>query len=167
MDPREKLNFCLRYEDDVRRAINDKKQDSGYPKGGGGGSRISDPTATQAIKNLSTIGTVEVEYGPRINGKGEFYMLHNAEEWLDVVQSVWNHYRGKKQGRLLELRYKQGCYEINEELVKKIGYSRSYIFRMMKDIFKYGTDLAKGLGIDQEPTPRLLEIMKKIGDAQK
>ena len=158
MNSRELIDFCLLYEADIRRAVAEKREDMCIPKGGGGG-RISDPTAAKALRNISTVGTVIVEYGARVNGKGELYTLHNAEEWLSVVDSVWKHYGGKKQGRLLELRYKQGHYIIDEDFVKNMGYSRSYLFRMLKDVFRYAEELAKGLGILTEPLPRLEQIM--------
>lgn len=161
MNPREIIDFCLLHEADVQKAINEKKLDRCIPKGGGGG-RISDPTAMKALTNLSTVGTVIVEYGARVNGRGELQTLHNAEEWLDVIHSIWKHYQGKKQGQLLELRYRQGHYDIDEELVKIMGYSRSYLFRMMKDIFEYGVRCADGLGIIPTRTPRLNEIMSVL-----
>ena len=48
------IEFCWQHEEDVRRAIADKRLDNGgVVAGGGGHCRVSDPTAQKAIQRLS------------------------------------------------------------------------------------------------------------------
>ena len=67
----------------IRRAVRDKKRDYGSPKGktAGGGGFISDPTATQAIREITPLRFVYVR-GRRVE---------KPETWLKVVDETYKH----------------------------------------------------------------------------
>lgn len=93
----------------IRRAVRDKKRDFGSPKGRttGGGGFISDPTATQAIREITPLRFVYVR-GRRVE---------KPETWLKVVDETYKHlpesHKKIVRDRYRGVNYQMTCSECN------------------------------------------------------
>lgn len=145
---KELIDFCFRYETNIREAIESKRLDSCPPKTGGfaGNCRRSDPTCQIALRNICDVGTVVVEYGAAINGKREQRVLHKADTWLKVVDGTWRHFEGKQQSKIMTLRYKHSKGQ--EGVCKSLSISRSYYYVLLQDVYSFAERYAVGLGIN-------------------
>lgn len=141
------VEFCLRHEECIRRAIVEKRLDSGKPPstGGGGHCKISDPTAMQAINNMEKIACVEVEYGPMVAGHRRIMPLKKPMEWLKVAKWVQDYYRGKPQGDIIRMIYKESADR--EDVCNALNISKATYYVALNDIFTYAAGLARGLNI--------------------
>lgn len=141
------VEFCLRHEDCIRRAIAEKRLDSGKSNttGGGGHCKISDPTAMQAINNAASITCVEVEYGPAVAGQRRIMPLKKPMEWLKVTRWVQDYYNGKPQGEILRMLYKES--QLRDDICKALKISTATYYVALNDVFTYAAGLARGLNI--------------------
>ena len=162
-------DFVLKYPANIQKAINDKREDMCLPKTGGGSSRhafISDPTCQKAILKVMPVGTVVVEYGPKITGMCATKVLKNPEKWLDVVEETWKYYRNRPAAyKLMVMRYREGnenMYSVAKEL--NISVQRCYV--ILNDIHTFVIERAKGCGAFEERRNRQIEttetLVKKI-----
>ena len=91
------IEFCWQHEEDVRRAIAEKRLDNGgVVTGGGGHCRVSDPTAQKAIQNVSDVPCVEVEYGAYVNDMRNVMTIKRPLQWLKAAHRTKEHYADKK-----------------------------------------------------------------------
>ena len=146
MNTKQKIELCWMYEDCIRQAVYNKKHDCGtVSKGGGGHCQKSDPTALKAIANISDVACVEVEFGPAINDRRSTKALDHPLQWLKVASWTKNYYKGKPQGELIELKYKQSM--LRNEICAQLGVSQATYYTMLSDIFTYASGLACGMGL--------------------
>lgn len=146
MNVKEKIEFCWQHEQCIMQAVYAKRNDCGTTsKGGGGHCKMSDPTALKAIANVSDVACVEVEYGPSINGRRSIMTLKHPLQWLKAATWTKNYYKGKPQGELIELKYKQSM--LRNEICSKLGVSQATYYTMLSDIFTYASGLACGMGL--------------------
>ena len=83
MTNKELIEFVFYHEQDIKRAVFEKREDGCLPKTGGSGSghcRVSDPTAQNAIRKALEVPAVIIEYGAKTCG-------HNAPAPGKVVKS--------------------------------------------------------------------------------
>lgn len=142
----ETIKFCFTHYDDIKREIEAKRLDSCTPKSGGGNGhcRISDPTATKAIRNLLEVDCVCIEYGLRVGGNRELFTLHHPEAWLRVVDVTTAHFHGKLQGEIaLQLR-KGADYR---EIIAKLCVGRSVYYILLNDMLSFAEGVAVGKGL--------------------
>lgn len=121
------------------------------PKTGGGSSGhsfVSDPTAQKAIKNLSSVGTVVVEYGAKVAGKGNVKTLHHPEKWLRIVDETWKYYNSGQIHTIMVKRYKKGWDMQHIANTLGISFQRCYV--LLNDVHRFVISSAKGYGIYQE-----------------
>lgn len=78
------VDFIFYHEKELRKLviseredIQSRKKEDGVP----GNSFISDPTATEAMRNATELKAVTLECG---------YTVHQPERWLKVIDSVYN-----------------------------------------------------------------------------
>lgn len=160
-------DFVLMYQANIEKAIADKRDDMCLQKTGGGSSNhafISDPTCQKALRNIMPVGTVMVQYGPKIAGKCDVKTLRNPEKWLYVVENTWNYFIGRPAMGVMILRYKRGCinmYQVAREL--NLSSQRCYV--LLDDVHRYVLDNAKGCGAYEVKTKhvdRLEELMLNV-----
>jgi len=147
MDIKELIEFCFKYEANIRRAIYEKRNDSCAPHTGGsaGHCRISDITANAAIKNAMPLASVIVEYGMFFNGKRETLTLRKPEGWLKVVEWTKQQYKEGLKGEILKARY-VAC-ESRKETVERLNISPQLYSVLLTDIMTFAKGVAVGLGL--------------------
>lgn len=160
-------DFVLMYQANIEKAINDKREDMCLQKTGGGSSNhafVSDPTCQKAIRNIMPVGTVMVEYGPKIAGKCGVKTLRNPEKWLYVIDNTWSFFDGKPACKVMTMRYKKGhtnMFYVAREL--DLSVQRCYV--LLDDVHRYLIDYAQGYGayeIKTKQVDRLEEIMLNV-----
>lgn len=128
MTNKELIEFVFYHEQDIKRAVFEKREDGCLPKTGGGGSghcRVSDPTAQNAIRKALEVPAVIIEHGPKTCGRRNSITLRHPEKWLQTVSGVKQILNGRPAGTLLKLRYKDNltAREICEAMhVNKVRY---------------------------------------------
>lgn len=139
------IEFCFRHESAIVKAVEEKRLDASVVTGGGGHSRISDPTAQKAITNLSDVPRVDVEYGASVNGRRNTLTIRRPLQWLKVAHWVKDYYTGRQQGELIRLKYNESCTK--EDIVERMHISQATYYVMLADIFAFAAGLAVGLGL--------------------
>lgn len=172
------IDFILKYRDNIKLAIEEKKADMNTRKVGGDGTghcKISDPTAETAMRNISPIGTVEVFYGPRINGIRDSRLVYDSERWLRVSNETWKFYKrnkNQKYHRMMEIVYIDGLKgrELEKAFWKEFHLGRRRCYYMLMSIRIHAYKLGKGLGLrgadgyKQHPrTESVLKMFKESG----
>lgn len=138
------IEFCWQHEEDIRRAIAEKRLDNGgVVTGGGGHCRVSDPTAQKAIHNVSDVPCVEVEYGAYVNDMRNVMTIKRPLQWLKAAHWTKEHYAEKPQGELIKLKYNESL--LRNDIVEIMGISQATYYVMLSDIFTYAEGLAAGL----------------------
>lgn len=139
------IEFCFRHEPAIIKAVEEKRLDARIVAGGGGHSRISDPTAQKAIANLSDVARVDVEYGAFVNGRRNTMTIRRPLQWLKVAHWVKDYYAGRQQGELIRLKYHES--RSREDIVDVMHISQATYYVMLADIFAFAAGLAVGLGL--------------------
>ena len=148
MNNKDLIEFVFYHEQDIKRAVFEKREDGCLPKTGGSGSGhccTSDKTAQQAIRNVMGVGSVVVEYGAATCGKRNSITVRHPEKWLQTVSGVKQILNGRPAGTLLKLRYKDNltAREICEAMhVNKVRY-----YALKADILLAAEAYAAGLGL--------------------
>lgn len=73
-----KIDFMFHHEKEIRESVRDVRQDDDAPQIRNG-SRVSDPTASKAIKNLSPIQAIYI---------GDIVVKY-PERWIAVFDKTW------------------------------------------------------------------------------
>lgn len=145
MNSRQIVEFCFRHEECIRRAIAEKRADSGVTTGGGGHCKMSDPTAMKAINNMADVACVEVEYGAACDGRRNIMPLKKPLQWLKVAAWTKQYYAGKAQGELIRLKYNESL--LRDDICRQLKISAASYYTMLNDIFVFAAGVARGLGL--------------------
>ena len=162
----ETLEFVLWYEREIYMALADKREGNrqGGTTGGNGSGhvKVSDPTAIQAIRNVTQINVLDVPYG-RLYGKPpvfnektgmyardtrwqETYRLRNPVKWLQVGKALKQRYLSDTNDlhNFFERRYikKEDWKKTCEEL----HISRGMYYAMKAEVIRAGEVYAAGCG---------------------
>lgn len=138
------IEWVLSYEDEIKRAVKDKRLDAGYANNsytvGGRTNKISDVTGNTAVHNIMPVACVTVFYGI-----GRSILLRNPEKWLKMIEIVQFYYSDTIQGDLIEMLWKQklSIAEITEALRVK----RPMLYVMRSDVLSFAYGVASGLGL--------------------
>ena len=138
------VRFVFTHEDDIRRAVFESRNDRHSNTTGGcsGHSRISDPTAMTAINNVTPLAYVMVDYGSKIGGRKNSFKLGRPELWLAVVDTTYKFFDGKKQGQVLDAKFRSG--ECRACTCTRLGIKKSWYSVLLADALEHATRLAKG-----------------------
>ena len=136
------IEWVLRNEQNIRRAVYERRNDTGSRIAGGGSKTcsISDPVANEAINNVSSLPNVVVEYG-----NGHTFNLRNPEKWLRLVKVVHEHYSDGLQSRMIQMLYEDSAGK--DEIMAALGVSRATLYVMRMDVLTFAEGVAYGLGI--------------------
>lgn len=147
------IDFVLRYYNNIKRAVNEKRLDPNTPHSGGGGhARISDPTAIKAIRNTEELAAVEVFFGAAVNGKTESMTLHRPESWLRVIDLAKAHFAGQVHWSIITMKYNENLSR--EEIVKRLNIGRTLYHVALNDVFVFAEGVAAGLKLVPAGMPR-------------
>ncbi len=147
MKKREIIEFCFRWENNIRQSIYEKKNDriNTTVGGSGGKCRISDPTAVEGIRQAEEVDWVIVEYGAAAYGQRKTMKLWHPEKWLTLVEKVKEHYEGTKYGQLIRLRYMES--QPRSVISEELWISIAMVHIMVNNIIEYAEGVADGLQI--------------------
>lgn len=148
MNNKELIEFVFYHEQDIKRAVFEKREDGCLPKTGGGGSghcRVSDPTAQNAIRKALEVPAVIIEYGAKTCGRRNSITLRHPEKWLKVIQYTRDYFNGTASGALFKMRYSE-CLT-REEIICKIKIRKSQYHAMIANVMRFAEGAATGLGL--------------------
>ena len=148
MTNKELIEFVFYHEQDIKRAVYEKREDGCLPKTGGGNSghcRVSDTTAQSAIRRVMEIPSVMIEYGARVVGKRNTVTLRHPEKWLKLVAEVRNYFNGTNSGLLLKMRYTDNL--TRQEICKELNISTNYYNAMRCNVIRFAEGYAVGIGL--------------------
>ena len=141
------IEFVFMYADEIKTAVHEKRNDPKGTQSGGNGSghsRISDPTAMQALRAVDGVASVVVFFGPRIGTSQESLVLRNPEKWLQVVANTKKLFQGKPQLELIHRRFERGEHWKN--ICNDMHISKGAYYAMSADITHAAELFAVGLG---------------------
>lgn len=144
----ELIEFVLMHVEDIRGAvvcakIDDKRNGTG---GGSGHSRVSDPTANKAIRNILNLPVVYVEYGPLVCGKRDGRKMKHPEKWLRVAEQTAKYYLNNP--RMAEFYRRR--YIVQEDwkrTCKDLGIYKNLYYVMKSDVIRFAALSAVGSGL--------------------
>lgn len=148
MTNKELIEFVFYHEQDIKRAVYEKREDGCLPKTGGGNSghcRVSDTTAQSAIRRVMEIPSVMIEYGASVVGKRNTVALRHPEKWLKLAAEVRNYFNGTNSGLLLKMRYTDNL--TRQEICKELNISVNYYNAMRYNIIRFAEGYACGIGL--------------------
>ena len=148
MTNKELIEFVFYHEQDIKRAVFEKREDGCLPKTGGSGSghcRVSDPTAQNAIRKALEVPAVIIEYGAKTCGRRNSITLRHPEKWLQTVSGVKQILNGRPAGTLLRLRYKDNLTA--REICEAMHVNRVRYYALKADILLAAEAYAAGLGL--------------------
>lgn len=144
MSIQDKIDFALTYNNEIEKAITEKRLDPNLPKTGGGNSghsRVSDPTCQKAMFDLLEIDTVVVYYGCN-NQRTVKY----PERWVELVKATRKRYAGTLQEKIIDSRFKE-IPDKRNKASEDLGIAASYYSLMLRDIFTFAIGYAAGCGL--------------------
>ena len=135
----EMIEFVLMHTEEIEKAVHDARMDGGAKGAAGGsrGSRVSDPTAANAIRNAMEISAVRIAYGPRVAGEREMKRVKNPEKWLRTARDVREYYAVCGNDRLRV--FFQCRYELCEDwknTCQKLGIGKDTYYAMRADVIR-------------------------------
>ena len=148
MTNKELIEFVFYHEQDIKRAVYEKREDGCLPKTGGGNSghcRVSDTTAQSAIRRVMEIPSVMIEYGASVVGKRNTVALRHPEKWLKLAAEVRNYFNGTNSGLLLKMRYTDNL--TRQEICKELNIRVNYYNAMRYNIIRFAEGYACGIGL--------------------
>ena len=148
MTNKELIEFVFYHEQDIKRAVFEKREDGCLPKTGGGGSGhcfTNDRTAQEAIRRILDVPVVVIEYGAKTCGRRNSITLRHPEKWLKVIQYTRDYFNGTASGALLKMRYSE-CLT-REEIICKIKIRKSQYHAMIANVMRFAEGAATGLGL--------------------
>ena len=148
MTNKELIEFVFYHEQDIKRAVFEKREDGCLPKTGGGGSGhcfTNDRTAQEAIRRILDVPAVVIEYGAKTCGRRNSITLRHPEKWLKVIQYTRDYFNGTASGALLKMRYSE-CLT-REEIICKIKIRKSQYHAMIANFMRFAEGAATGLGL--------------------
>lgn len=147
MNNKELIEFVFYHEQDIKRAVFEKREDGCLPKTGGGGSGhccTSDKTAQQAIRNIMEVGSVVVAYGAATCGRRNSITIRHPEKWLKVAEYTREYFSGSVSGRIMAMRYREN--KTRQEICSELKINKPRFFAMLSNICKFAEGVAMGLG---------------------
>lgn len=149
------IEFVLRNAERIKQCCEEKRLDTGAARdnntGGGRGSRVSDPTAAQAIHRVAPIAYIHCPFGPTINGRRDAKYIRLPEKWLLVEQNVRNYYTKidhREAREIYRRRYLQGEYgELWEKTCKDLKITHNWYYVVVHDIIRFAEIYASGIGL--------------------
>lgn len=148
MTNKELIEFVFYHEQDIKRAVFEKREDGCLPKTGGSGSGhcfTNDRTAQEAIRRILDVPAVVIEYGAKTCGRRNSITLRHPEKWLKVVQYTREYFTGTASGALFKMRYSE-CLT-REEIICKIKIRKSQYHAMIANVMRFAEGAATGLGL--------------------
>lgn len=139
------VEWVLRNEQGIRRAVYESRNDAGDISTRAGQKSCSkgDPVAARAIRNVTELPNVLVEYG-----NGRTFNLRTPEKWLRLVDIVKEHYENGLQGLMIAKIYQES--QSLDETMADLGVSRSTLYVMRLDVMTFAEGVAYGLGLIQK-----------------
>lgn len=156
------IEFVLRNAPTIKKCVEIKKLEAvsgggGHTGGGSSGhSRVSDPTAMQAIRSVEPVLFIHCPFGAAINGKRDERYIKYPEKWLRVEEITRTFYtkdrdddeKGNMVKDIYTRRYLQGEYGEKWSITcAKLNISHGIYYSVVRDIIRFAGLYAAGLGI--------------------
>ena len=131
----EMIEFVLMYTADIEQAVQESRADTGAKDDARGsrGSKRSDPTAVNAIRNAMEVPVVNIVYGAKIAGRREMKRVRHPEKWLKMARDVREYYREHDRLKsFFRSRYDE-C-EDWQSACKSLGIGKNRYYEMRSDV---------------------------------
>lgn len=148
MTNKELIEFVFYHEQDIKRAVFEKREDGCLPKTGGGGSghcRVSDRTAQEAIRRVLDVPAVIIEYGAKTCGRRNSITLRHPEKWLRTISGIRQLLTGKPAGILLKMRYLDNFTAC--EICRAMHIDKRRYYYLKAEVLLAAEAYATGLGL--------------------
>ena len=148
MTNKELIEFVFYHEQDIKRAVFEKREDGCLPKTGGGGSGhcfTNDRTAQEAIRRILDVPAVVIEYGAKTCGRRNSITLRYPEKWLKVIAVTRGYFGNRTAGKVYALRY-CNC-RTREEILDELSIRKSQYHTMVAGIIKFAEGVAVCEGV--------------------
>lgn len=142
------IEFVLTHTDEIKIAITDQRIDAqkGSTGGGTGHSKISDPTALRAIKNITESPVVYVQHGPIIAGKMDAVKIKRPERWLKVEKQTREYYLGnERMSDFYKLRYIKQLER--RQVWERLCIKKGLYYAMASDVTRFAMMCAVASGL--------------------
>lgn len=143
MTNKELIEFVFYHEQDIKRAVFEKREDGCLPKTGGSGSGhcfTNDRTAQEAIRRILDVPSVVIEYGAKTCGRRNSITLRHPEKWLKVIAVTRGYFGNRTAGKVYALRY-CNC-RTREEILDELSIRKSQYHAMVAGIIKFAEGVA-------------------------
>lgn len=143
MTNKELIEFVFYHEQDIKRAVFEKREDGCLPKTGGGGSGhcfTNDRTAQEAIRRILDVPAVVIEHGAKTCGRRNSITLRHPEKWLRVIAVTRGYFGNRTAGKVYALRYCD-C-RTREEILEELSIRKSQYHAMVAGIIKFAEGVA-------------------------
>jgi hypothetical protein len=155
------IEFVLRNASTIKKCVEIKRLESvngGGHTGGGtsGHSRISDPTALQAIRSVEPVSFIQCPYGAMINGKRDERYIKLPEKWLKVEELTRGYYAERESDdektllvkEIYTRRYLNGEYgEKWDRTCADLKISHGIYYAVVRDVVRFAGLYAAGYGL--------------------
>lgn len=125
------IEFCFKNEEEIKRAIYEKRNDPDRPKSVGHSNNISKPTEIEAISMATLLSYVVVD-----NVK-----IPYPELWVRVIAMVKAKYNFRQHGMLYKLRYQKKLTRLL--VIKEMNISKTRIHQLIIEIIDYAMEQTK------------------------
>lgn len=142
MTNKELIEFVFYHEQDIKRAVFEKREDGCLPKTGGGNGHCftNDRTAQEAIRRILDVPAVVIEYGAKTCGRRNSITLRHPEKWLRVIAVTRGYFGNRTAGKVYALRY-CNC-RTREEILEELSIRKSQYHAMVAGIIKFAEGVA-------------------------
>lgn len=143
--------FVLTHEQDIRRAVVETRAKASSRTGGGSSSHcyVSDPTATEAIRNVTEVIQISIEYGPRGLYGREKKKIKYPERWLKVITWTKEYYNSQERPEQAKLYAARFIHKQDRDTIcQDMGIKHGKYHAAINDILAFATGVAVGLGIN-------------------
>ena len=148
MQLEELIEFVLTHTDEIKTAIVEQRVDvqKGHTGGGAGHSKVSDPTALRAIKNITEIQVVHVQYGAIVAGKMDTVTIKRPEKWLRIERQVREYYLGnERMAKFYQLKYMKQLDR--RQVLDNMKISKGLYYAMSGDVTRFVMMCAVAAGL--------------------
>lgn len=132
--------FIFYHEQEIKNLILEKRLDPQIQKTGGGGRAfVSNPTESQAIRDLMPIASVVF---PSTTRFADAFVLKKPETWIEIIDRIYDLYKDSSQWKIYDMKFHKGMSD--EEICTKLNISKQTFYLCLNDIIRFAHGYGEG-----------------------